>query len=142
MHDILQIGGCAGDPLQRARRAWECRIGRLRNSNRRVFVHRMRQPESIVRKENAIRVQSQDIIAFWHTEIAFRLRTLDQPEISIAPLFAIAFPHQAYITVKVHGFVGFMREICVAFPLEARDFDLEQRGDTAIFASDSSQILA
>ena len=122
MHDVLQVRGRAGDPLQPGRRPGERAVRGLRD--RRVLVlllfEQVHEPQAVLGQQHTIGVKRHHVVGVRDLKPLTRQARHERCPAHGLDL-AVHATHETHVAVEVHGLVRLMGQRHVALALKARD---------------------
>ena len=127
VHDVLQVGGRAGDPLQPGGGAGERAVRRLRDGDVLVLLllEQVHQPQAVLGQQHAVGVQRHHVVRVGDVRPGTGLGAHQRRAAGHLRLAEVA-AHQPDVAVEVHRLVGLMGQRHVLLALEAGDPDGER----------------
>ena len=139
MHDVLQIGRGAGDPLDPRGRAAVGRVGRLHDPDVGVarVLHVGHEPQAVLRQQHAVGVEREHVVGIGHLEVERAAAHGEVDQAGSGGAEPVAPAHETDVAVEVHGLVGLVRERREALALEARDVGPEDPDEAPVEPPDA-----
>ena len=129
MREELRVGRRCRRAFQRGRRIRHGGIGGLRHGNPLIAgcFHHRDQPQRVVRGDQAVGIDGDDIVGGRHMPTGPGTLTGQQIQAVIPAGFGKTAADQAYIAIDVHRLVRRVRQVHIGFALEAAEFHPQQR---------------